>query len=331
MPEDLALNPTIADWASRLDPNGKIARIIEILRTTNEILDDMVWKEGNLANGDKTTIRSGLPHGTWRALYGGVKSKKSTTVQVTDTCGMLEAYSDIDKALAALNGNTAEFRLSEEHPFLEGLNQDMAETLFYGNLNTDPEKFLGFAPRYSSLSAPNGENVIDAGGSGSNNTSIWLVIWGDSTCRGIFPKGQISGLQHEDLGEQRVKADDGGYYQALVSHFLWKAGLSLRDWRYVVRIANIDVTQLNVKGEGTSANLVDLMSDALEIVPSLTNGRAAFYCNKTIKKFLRRQIVNYNNVKLSMEQVAGKRVQVFDETVPVRRCDALIDAEETVK
>ncbi len=34
-------NPTLLDLAQAQDPNGKIAIIIEILKQTNEILEDM--------------------------------------------------------------------------------------------------------------------------------------------------------------------------------------------------------------------------------------------------------------------------------------------------
>ena len=39
-----------------------------------------------------------------------------------------------------LNGNTAQFRLSEDSAFLEAMNQTQAETMFHGN-RTDPKKF----------------------------------------------------------------------------------------------------------------------------------------------------------------------------------------------
>jgi len=85
-------NPTLLDLAKRLDPDGKIAAVAEILNETNEVLMDMTWLEGNLPTGHRTTIRSGIPVPTWRKLYGGVQPTKSTTVQVTDNTGMLEAY-----------------------------------------------------------------------------------------------------------------------------------------------------------------------------------------------------------------------------------------------
>lgn len=318
---------TLHDWASRQDPSGKIAKIAEILNDTNYILDDMMWKEGNLPTGHKTTIRSGLPSVAWRMLNYGVQPSKSRTVQVTDTCGMLEAYSEVDKALADLNGNTSEFRLSEDKAFLEAMSQEMASTLFYGNTATDPEKFLGLAPRYSLSTAENGENILKGGGSGSDNTSIWLVCWGDDTVHGIFPKGGKAGLNHQDLGEETLSDANGGRYQGYRSHYKWDAGFTLRDWRYVVRICNIDVSDLT-KNAASGADLIDLMVQALEVPPML-KGRPVIYANKTITSFLRRQMINKSNVHLNLEDIAGKKVLTFDG-IPVKKCDAILNTEATV-
>jgi len=148
-----ATHPTLLDVTKRLDPEGKIDTIAEILSQTNEILDDMVWLEGNLPTGHRTTVRSGLPAPTWRKLYGGVQPTKSATVQVTDACGMLEAYAEVDKALADLNGNSAAFRLSEDRAHIEGVNQEFASTLFYGNEANEPEAFTGFGARFNDQSA----------------------------------------------------------------------------------------------------------------------------------------------------------------------------------
>lgn len=192
---------TLADWGKRVDPNGKVDKIIELLGQTNPILQDMPFVEGNLPTGHRTTIRSGLPSATWRLLNYGVQPSKSTTVQVTDSVGMLETYAEVDKSLADLNGNTAEFRLSEDRAFIEAMNQQMAQTLFYGDSSVNPQQFMGLSSRYSSLSAGNAQNIIDAGGTGTDNTSIWLVVWGKNTVHGIFPKGQKAGIQMEDKGQ----------------------------------------------------------------------------------------------------------------------------------
>lgn len=321
-------NPSLLDVAKRTDPDGKIAQVVEILAETNEILNDMPFVEANDGTSHQTTIRTGLPEVTWRKFNYGVKQGKSRTAQVKDSCGMLEAYSLIDKDLAMLNGNSAAFRLSEDTAFLEAMSQEMATTVFYGDTAESPEKFMGLAPRFNDLSAESADNIIDAGGSGSNNTSIWLVVWGEQQIHGIYPKGSKAGLSHEDLGQDTVKDADGGEYQALRTHYQWKCGMTVRDWRYVVRIANIDVTALT-KDATSGADLVDLMTQALELVPNLQRGRAVFYVNRTIKSYLRRQIKNAQNVQISMSEVAGKHVMMFDD-VPVRRCDAILSSEAAV-
>lgn len=189
-------HPTLLDITKRLDPQGKVDTIAEILNQTNEILDDMVWLEGNLPTGHRTTVRSGLPTPTWRKLYGGVQPTKSRTVQVTDATGMLEAYAEVDKALADLNGNSAAFRLSEDRAHLEGMNQEFASTLFYGNESTEPEAFTGFGARFNDQAAENGGNIITSAATpdGTDNTSIYLVVWGPNTVHGIYPKGSKAGL-----------------------------------------------------------------------------------------------------------------------------------------
>lgn len=323
---------TLQDMARRLDPNGKVDKIVELLGQTNEILQDMLWLPGNLETGHKTTIRTGLPTATWRMLNYGVQPSKSSTAQVTDTCGMLEAYAEVDKALADLNGNTAEFRLSEDRAFLEAMNVEMAKTLFYGNTQINPERFFGLAPRFAASSTDTsliGSNVLKGGGSGSTNTSIWLLVWGENTMHGIVPKASKAGIQHKDLGEVTLEDANKGKYQGYRTHYKWDCGMTVRDWRYAVRIANVDVAALT-KNAASGADLIDLMAQAQELIPNFGMGKAAFYCNRTIRSFLRRQIANkVANSTLSMETVGGKPVMVFGE-VPVRRVDQILSTEATI-
>lgn len=330
MPTLSTVNPTLADLSSRMTADGKIdPMIVEMLTESNEILEDMTFIEANGFTEHKTTIRSGLPTGTWRLLNYGVQPEKSRTVQVKDSMGMLETYAEVDKALAELNGNSAAWRMSEDRAFVEGMNQTMAETLFYGDTGTDPSKFTGLTVRYNdATNAENKRNILKGGGSGNNNTSVWLVVWGPNTCHGIYPKGSQAGLQQRDLGEHTLQDATGGRYQGFRTHYKWDMGFTLRDWRYVVRIANIDVTALT-KDATSGADLIDLMVQALELIPNMGLGRPAFYCSRTIRSFLRRQILNKDNVNLTFENVAGKRVLSFDG-VPVRKTDALLETEATV-
>ena len=71
------------------------------------------------------------------------------------------------------------------------------------------------------------------------------------------------------------------------------------------------------------------MVQAVEKLPNVNLGRAVFYGNRTISSILRRQITNTSNVRLSMDEVAGKRVMSFDG-IPFRRNDAILNTEATI-
>jgi len=323
------VNPTLLDLAKTLDPDGNTANIVEILNMTNEVLDDMTWQQGNLLTGNRTTIRSGLPVPTWRKLYGGVQPTKARNVQVTDGCGMLENYAEVDKALADLNGNSAAFRLTEDRAFIEGINQELASKIFYGNEALAPETMTGLATRFNSLAAENADNIINAAGVGADNTSIWLCVWGPNTGFGIVPKGSKAGLQVTDKGQVTVENVDGagGRAEMYRTHYRLDAGLCIRDWRYFVRVANIDVSDLN-----TLANtkvLVELMIKAAERIPAFGMGRASFYVNRTIREKLRLGILEKVSSQLTYETVSGKRVTMFDG-IPVKRSDSILLTEAVV-
>ncbi|MBJ9686804.1 hypothetical protein I5589_06890 [Burkholderia vietnamiensis] len=322
-------NPTLADIAKGLDPDGSVAQTIEILDQTNEILADATFIEGNLPTGNRSTIRSGLPTPTWRKLYGGVQPTKAAKVQVTDNCGMLEDYAEVDKALADLNGNAMSFRLSEDHAHIEGINQEAAQTLIYGNEGSAPAEFTGLAPRYNSLSAQNADNIIDGQGTGTDNTSIWLVVWGPNTAHMITPKGSKTGLSVTDKGQVTVENADGagGRMEAYRTHYKWDLGFTLRDWRYVARVCNIDVSDL-----ATSANaqaLIRYMIMASERIPQFGMGRAAWYVNRTVREKLRLGIIDKIANNLTWDTVSGERVMMFDG-IPVRRTDAILNTESRV-
>src|SRR6478752_965958 len=330
---------TLGEWATRLDPGGKPAAVIELLGQTNEMLTDMLWMQCNDGAGHKTTVRTGLPTATWRLLNYGVAKSKSTTAQVRDSTGMLETYSEIDKALADLNGNTAEFRMGEDMAFIESMNQGMQGTVVYGNTTSTPERFTGLAPRFSALSAPNGGNIVNAGGSSNTNTSIWLIGWGQNTCHGLFPKGSKAGLQVRDLGEQPLYDANNNTYQGYRTHFKWDCGLTVRDWRFVVRIANINVTA----GAVTTSNLVNTLIAAVNKLPFVSAAgnspppggtkpgqvNTAFYCNRTVRAALDIQAMAKTNAFLTVETRDSKPYTAF-RGIPIRICDQITNAEGNV-
>lgn len=324
---------TLADWAKRLDPDGTVPTIVELLSITNEILLDMMWKEGNLPTGHRTTVRTGLPSVAWRLLNQGIQPSKSTTAQLDEACGKLEAWSEVDKALAELNGNTAQFRFSEAGAFIEAMNQEFAKVLFYGNSGVNPEKFTGLSVRYGAIAgAGNRQNIIDGGGTGSVNTSVWLILWGDNTIHGIFPKGSKAGLQHFDHGEVTIQTSTnvaGTRLRGYQDQFVWDCGIALKDWRYAVRCCNIDST--NLTNETNPVDITNKMIRMLARIPTMGMGRAAFYMNRTVFEMLdiqRREDVRAGG-QLTYQQVDGVSTPTF-RGIPIRRSDSLLNTEARV-
>lgn len=329
---------TLLDIAQATDPNGNIAAVAELLTQTNEILLDMPWMQGNLPTGHKAAIRTGLPAPIWRSFYQGVPPTKSQRAQITDTVGMLEDRSEVDVDEANLNGNSAAFRLSEARAHVEGINQTFASTLFYGNQALNPERFNGLAPRYNtvnSATSPLAQNVIDAGGTGSDNTSIWLVVWGSETVTGIYPKGMPAGLTHRDLGEIDAFDSNNLRFRAYADLWQWKCGLHVKDWRYAVRIANIDVS--NLVAESSAADLIKLMIKAGARIPHRGMGKAVFYANRTVKEMLAIQALNKSqsvlNVQEAIRQFGDVGIAVQELTflgTPIRTCDQILLTEAQV-
>jgi hypothetical protein len=335
---------TLMDFAKSLDPSGRVAKVAELLTQTNEILLDMPFIEGNLPTGQRASIRTGLPTATWRKLYQGVPASKSARAQVDDACGMLEDRSEVDVDLANLNGNTADFRLSEAQAHIEGINQGMCDALLYGDQSVNPERFTGLVPRFNSLSAPNGKNIVNGGGAGSDNTSVWLIVWGPQTVTGIFPKGSQAGLKHQDLGEIDAFDPAGNRYRALADHWQWKVGLHVKDWRYVVRIANIDMSDL-VAQTGTqlptaTTALMKLMVRAMARIPMMGMGRAVFYAGRTAKEFLSVAALDKSINALAIQPALQQFGNVAPGSlgngtlnflgIPVRTVDRILETEVAV-
>ncbi len=319
---------SLAEKIKRQDPDGSIADIIEILAEYSPVFEDAITLEGNLPTGHLTTVRVGaLPTPTWRRYYGGVIPTKSRTAQVTDTCGMSEAYIEIDRDLCNLNGNSAAFETSEVTAHLDGMVQDFHDVFFYGNTEATPNKFMGLLPRYDTISTDttlSGYNIVDAGGTGSDNTSIALVTWGERATHLIYPKGSKGGVQHNRLGEVTAGDATNGYWQAIRHHCKLDVGLTVRDWRGNCRIANLDISDM---AAGTVA-IEDFLISAYFKTKKVT-GKKVIYANEAVCVALAKRAKDKSNVFLSIGEWAGQEVTKF-WGIPIRMADALLINETRV-
>lgn len=313
------------------DGCGQIVEVIEMLSEMTPLLDDALAVECNKGTTHLHTVRAGLPEVTWGRLYQGIPNSKGRTTQVEDTTGFAEGLSTIDERLLKLSSNEGAIRLSEATAYLESMAIEVSTKAFYGNSATDPEEFMGFAPRFNDLGAANGGQIVDAGGVGTDNTSLWFVTWGDNQCHLLYPKGSMAGVQREDMGRQRVTDDSGNAYYAKEEMFTWHVGLAVKDWRYVSRVANIDVSLM----QAGSVALYDFLRTAFYRLQNrrVTGGSIAIYCNRDVMEALDALATNAgttdNFVRLSRKEVEGEEVITY-RGIPIRETDALLNTEARV-
>ena len=329
--------PTMLDWAKTRDPSGKTADIVEMLAQVNSASQDQVMVEGNLPTGHQTPIRTGLPTAYYRMVNAGTPPSKATTVQVVENCAMLESRSHVDFKQANLQNDAAAYRLQEAKAHIMGMSQTDATTMFYGAA-ANPEEYVGLSNRYSDLSAANADNIIDAGGTSTDNMSVWLIGWGDSAIFGTFPKGSNVGIDHQDLGVDDVNDADGNPFRAYKDLFQLDKGLVVANWQYGVRIANIDNSDL-IGATGTQAAsaataVIKLMSRAIDHIPSIDSVNAAFYVNRTLASHLRVAALDKSNSAVTIEPAInqfGRSIhQMMFLGIPVRLQDVLTVAEARV-
>ncbi len=341
--------PNLVDHAMLSNPDGSVATVAWLLAQANPILKDMIWQEANEATGNQVTLNTALPQGIWRSNNQGTPASKGMNARVKFGIGELTDYSQIDRAQARLGGNLEKIRWTTDQMHIQGLGQQVATAVFYANEGTTPSQFTGLSPYYNSLettTAQTAKNVINAGGTQSSNTSIWRVDWGDHTIYCHYPKGMQAGLVYEDKGEFRQLYDQfGNPFEGYTSYFEWWLGLTVMNWTYAGRIANIDTTTAGLAGT-TPPDLNSLMiqlSSKITTSPRRMFGitevdapgdpmpgtMPTWYCNRTGRAGLDIQAIRDKNVLISLKEYAGEPVEFWREA-PVRSCDALLDTESAV-
>lgn len=324
----------LIDLYKRTDPkSGNVTPVIEALHTLNPLMQDAVAIEANQGTRHLSTIRTGLPAVTWGKLYQGIPQSKSTTQQVEDTTGFVEGLSFVDQRLLDISKNPAAVRMSEAQAFLESMAQDVQTNFFYSDTATTPERFKGLGARYNTLA---NSQVINGGGLGSDNTSIWFVTWGERQTALIYPEGTKAGVTRDDKGEVRVYDDVNNPYYGKEELFRQHVGVTVGDWRYNVRIANVDVSLLE---DGTTDvykllrqgywALQGRRNRSVDNGGMISQGRTVIYMNRDVLQALDAATTEDNKVLLKPTEVEGREVLTY-RGLPIRETDALINAEALV-
>jgi hypothetical protein len=309
----------MVEMSKRMDPSGRTAAIVEVLQEDNPIIQDATWMEANDVWANKTTRRAYLPSGDWRKLNNGVSKVSTLTVVLWDTIGSLEAYSEPDKDLIDKAPDPMQARMDEARGIIEGMSVQFAYSMFYKNADSTPEAMTGLHPRMPSLATTT--NVLNAGGSGSDVTSVYVVMWGPGKVNCIYPKGAPNmGVQHRDLGEQTLSGTSSTQYQGYRDHFKLEAGLAVQDEKCIGRVANIESTG--------ATNLFD-EDDLITLCNRMRNGPKWVYVNNTVLTQMEIALKDKNNVNFTPSQgegLAGAPVMYF-RGYPVKKCDQIAITE----
>lgn len=337
------------DWARSVDPDGKPAKVAQLLSQCNQMLKDMIWQQANMALAHKITVGVGLPQGTFRSFNMGVPFSKAINSQLQFGITELVGYSGVDRSIAELWDNLKAYRYQQDMAHLEGMSQQVTGAFLYANEGTNAGQITGFMPLYNtvnSATAYNAANVIDGGGTGSSNSSILYCNWGDMSGYGIFPKGTPSGIVYEDKGDITPLYDaNNNRFEGYTSFFRIKFGLCINDWRYFVRIANLDTTTAGLAG-ATPPDLFVMLSKAMGKIPASsrrvfnadetddpTNPKPGtmpvIYVNRTIQEYLDIQAIRVPNVLISLKDYAGQPVEGF-RGIPIRILDQMLVSESRV-
>ncbi len=325
---------TLADLTKYLGPDSKVAPVVELLAQRNDILMDPVWMPGNLPTGHQYSVRTALPSASLRDYNEGVAPSKSAVAQQTEGMSIIEAWSEVDAAEAKLNGEEAAFRAAEGKAFIQALEQEFARLLIYGNAKANSKEFNGIATRINS--AAHTQFVNCTGGAGSLNTSIYLAEWGEDLF-GIYPKGSEGGLQHIDHGRQIIQFTNGNRMSALVSQYIWNCGLVARDYRRLVRIGNILVTDLtariNTQAIAASTNIIYKMTDAVYKLPH-GDGKRVFYMNRTVHAALAKIALDKSQqvvtIQEGLTQFGKPHSWLTFLGIPLRPVDKILNTEAQV-
>ena len=208
------------------------------------------------------------------------------------------------------------------------MGQEISNTLM-GNvasgalspLTAPPEEFAGFQYRLNALSTDTSKYVLNNGNTtGSDNTSIYFVQWRQDGVYLVYPRNMDGGgLKKQDKGLQRVNGDNSSALYAYETEFSWNTGLCVEDGRCVKRLANIDSVS------GSSHTLDE--DKIIQIRNNFKgNDTVYMYCNETVFTQLQILAKDKTNVHWTEQNPFGKP-QMYFLDMPVRRCDAITNAE----
>lgn len=308
--------------------NNEVLEIIEVLNEQNDLLNILPIVQATDMTSHQSSRRTVLPAPTWHKLGNGWAATVAQQQMITENIGILKNRMELATDVADIMPNPERYRSQQERAYIEGIAQELANTLIYGSQATSPEEMDGLATRYNATSL-NGtlnkcvfQNTTTDGGS-SVYTSAYLIQPGMDKIHLIYPRNSSTyGIQKMDEGKHLVTGDNSQSMWAYITEFEAKLGLAIPDIRACKRICNIHSTL----GDATSLDW-DVVMQARNNFK--TPGPIYFICNETVENQLNKLMNDKGNVLYSpADPFAGKPALV--NGMPIVRCDAILDNEDFI-
>ncbi len=330
---------TLADAKALLPV--EIGDVVEVLRKAVPIIDDIPYVEMNHGVKHVVHLRSDLPDVYYRKVNQAIPASKTSTEEREFVAAHFESKAVMDEKAANYGGadRVAVNRWNQAEGHIQSNAHELANLIVYGSPADNHQKVAGIYDILSTLNPaePTSKQIISAGGTGSDNTSILFVSWGKKKVYGIFEKGSTAGLKRIDRSKNglvqiagKTAAGGDGWYWGHEENFEVDHGLCVENYQALARVANIDVSNLLVPAN--AADLFKFMKRALyRIPPQIRQEKGKIYVNSTIMSFLDEQATEKVGLGggLRFENYQGETVLTF-RGWQIREMDIILDTEAAV-
>jgi len=325
----------LVDLAQR-EHNERVLPLINVLGKRLDIIGDASWQECNDGTSFKGVRTSTEPSGQYRAYDEGILPRAGTATPYEEPTCMLDGISKTDVKKIQHRSNPLALLAQYTAQYLAGMAKNFVAAIFEGDRSVDGKRINGINVRSNYDNTSSSYVYDNAGGNASittNKTSMYLIGWGnDSKISLIYPQNDAPGafslenptvaglgIRVRDLGEILVAADVGtGDFLAFVSWLEAHFGLCIHDPRYLRRVVNISVTDID--GIDDFSFDENYMIDAMNDMPDLEN--AVWYAPRILRAQIRKRCNEKGNLFHTMQDPFAKWVTMIDET-PIRMVEEI--------
>lgn len=326
---------TLANAMTSTTPDGALLEVINTVEKENEIIGRLPWFAANKPFENLSARTTKVFEPSARVANEGAVEGVNDKEQVIDTLIHYETLIKPDELILRAINDAAQWYADEINFTAQGFSNAFADQIISGDSLDDPGKTIdGLAKRYNNLPASATDKtdrnytVVSGGGSGSDNTSIYLVGVGKKGVHGIYLKNGTSGLTINRKGRELVTASNGGQYYAETTQMTWDVGLVATNYRAAGRICNIDVSDLSADAS-TGANLSNVMID-LQTKVKVMGLTPYWLVNDTIHIYFHQQASNKANAQIMWNKDDRGDMKLFFGGIQLIKMDSIGVAEATI-